>query len=177
MTRLNGWILALAVLAASAGGYVEYRQRQPPPADPALIGQLLPAIQLSGLDGKRHGLADYRGRRVLLNFWATWCGPCLAEMPALSRAQAKFRESGAIVVGIAMDEPVRVRAFVAENPLDYPVLLGQLAAPSTSLRLGDRGEMLPYSVLVGADGRILASHAGALSSTQITHWLMPPGMP
>ena len=179
MTRSNWLILALAVLAAATGGYVERRQAQLPPADPAWLGQPLPAIRLPDLDGRVHPLSDYRGHRVLLNFWASWCGPCLDEMPALSRAQARFGGSGSapMIVGIAMDEPARVRAFVAAHPPGYPVLLGQLAAPSTSLLLGDAREVLPYSVLVDADGRILATHAGALSAAQIAQWLAPRGAP
>lgn len=179
MTRSNWLILALAVLAAATGGYMEHRRGQPPPADAAWLGQPLPAISLPDLDGRMHRLSDYRGHRVLLNFWASWCGPCLDEMPALSRAQARFGGSAAapMIVGIAMDEPARVRAFVTAHPPGYPVLLGQLAAPSTSLRLGDAREVLPYSVLVDADGRILATHAGALSAVQIAQWLAPHHVP
>ncbi len=178
MTRSNWLILALAVLAATAGGYVERRQHQSP-EDSALPGQPLPAIRLPDPDGRMHWLSDYRGRRVLLNFWASWCGPCLDEMPELSRAQARFGGSGSapIIVGIAMDEPARVRAFVTAHPPGYPVLLGQLAAPSTSLRLGDVREVLPYSVLVDADGHILATHTGVLSAAQIAQWLAPRSTP
>jgi len=179
MTRSNWLILALAVLAAATGGYVEHHRGQSSPSDSAWLGQPLPAIRLPDLDGRLHRLSDYRGHRVLLNFWASWCGPCLDEMPALSRAQARFGGSGSapLIVGIAMDEPGRVRAFVATHPPGYPVLLGQLAAPSTSLLLGDAREVLPYSVLVDADGRILATHAGALSAAQIAQWLAPRGAP
>jgi peroxiredoxin len=177
MTRLNQLILLLALLAAVAGGYVEHRERQPTPPDASLIGQPLPALQLRDLDGKPHALTDYRGQRVLLNFWASWCGPCLQEIPALALAQKKFAGQGALVVGIAMDEPARVRAFVAAHPLGYPLLLGQLAEPSTTLQLGDRTETLPYSVLVGADGRIIALHDGALSAAQMARWLQASAAP
>jgi peroxiredoxin len=95
-------------------------------------------------------------------------------MPALARAQAKFGERGPIVVGIAMDQPDHVRAFLGAHPLNYPVLLGQLAAPSTSLQLGDTHDVLPYSVLIDADGRVLATHIGALPPTQLEQWLAPP---
>lgn len=173
LSRSNWLILGLAVLAAAAGGYVEHRQRQPAMPDPALIGQLAPDIHLSGLDGSLHRLTDYRGRRVLLNLWASWCAPCLEEMPALNRAQQKFGDQGAIVLGIAMDEPARVRAFLAAHPVSYPILLGQMTAPSTSKQLGNTGEFLPYSVLIDADGRVVAVHAGSLQATQLQQWLAP----
>jgi thiol-disulfide isomerase/thioredoxin len=183
LDRSNWLILGLAVLVAAIGGYTQHRNQQAAPSNQAplnqaplnqaLLGQPLPALSLPGLDGKAHPLTEYHGHRLLLNFWASWCGPCLEEMPALNRAQEKYGENGAIVVGIAMDEPDRVRSFLAIHSVSYPILLGQLASPSTSLQLGDMHEMLPYSVLISADGRILATHAGALSAPQLEQWLTP----
>jgi len=170
--RGNGLILALAALIAALGGYLQHRQR-PAEAPPSLLGQRLPPLVLPDLDGKPHRLDDYRGRRVLLNFWASWCAPCLREMPALAEAQAKFGEQGAIVVGIAMDEPTHVRAFLAAHPLDYPILIGDSGPPSTSSKLGNTRQVLPYSVLIDADGRILATHAGPLPATRLAQWLAP----
>jgi thiol-disulfide isomerase/thioredoxin len=169
-------ILALAVLAAIIGGLI---QQHPRPTrtvmdgDPAIIGKPVPALALSDLQGRTHALTDYRGRRVLLNFWASWCGPCLEEMPALNQAQEKFGEHGVIVLGIAMDDADRVRTFLAAHPVSYTILLGQLDAPSTSLQLGDTREILPYSALIGEDGRIIATHAGVLSPAQLAAWLAP----
>lgn len=178
MDRSNWLIVGLAVLAAAVGGYLEHRSGQTTQPESALIGQPVPALSLPDLDGKPHRLSDYRGHRVLLNFWASWCGPCLDEMPALAQAQAKFGEHGAIVVGIAMDDPVQVRAFLAAHSLNYPILLGRLAPPSTSLELGDGAGALPYSVLIDADGRVLATHFGALPAAQVAQWLSPlPGKP
>jgi thiol-disulfide isomerase/thioredoxin len=179
MTRSNWFILGMAVLAASLGGYVEHRQRQP---DASIVGQPVPAIRLSDLNGKVHLLDDYHGHRVLLNFWASWCGPCLDEMPALARAQAKFggvtrSNTGAVVIGIAMDDPAQARAFLGAHPLNYPILLGNLDQPSTSEQLGDTTAVLPYSVLVGADGRVLANHIGALSEDQMATWLTANSKP
>jgi peroxiredoxin len=94
-------------------------------------------------------------------------------MPALSQAQEKFGDHAPIVLGIAMDEPARVHAFLAAHPVNYPILLGQLTQPSTSSQLGDSREVLPYSVLIDANGRILATHTGALSTSQLERWLSP----
>ncbi|MEO6925857.1 MAG: TlpA disulfide reductase family protein [Rhodanobacter sp.] len=174
-SRSTSVILVTALLAAIVGGVVQHRHQAP--ADEStvasVVGTTLPALTLLDLEGHAHALDDYRGRRMLINFWASWCGPCLEEMPALNRAQEKFGDHGAIVLGIAMDDPDRVRAFLAEHPVSYPILLGQMAPPSTSLQLGDKGEILPFSVLIGADGRIIATHAGVLSHTQLEQWLAP----
>ena len=176
LSRSNWTILGAAVLVAAAGGLMQrasQRAHIPAGIQVAENGDLAPDLALTDLDGRPHRLADYRGRRVLLNFWATWCGPCLQEMPALVKAQANVGENGAIVVGIAMDDPAQVRAFLASHPLNYPVLLGRLDSPSTSLQLGNVGELLPYSVLLDENGRVLASRRGALDATQLQQWLAP----
>lgn len=172
MSNRGIWlILGLAVWAAAVGGYLGRRPLSAP--DVASGSRQLPAMTLADLDGKPHTLAEYRGRRVLLNLWASWCVPCLEEMPALVQAQEKFGEQAPIVIGIAMDEPAHVRAFLAAHPVNYPILLGSLASPSTSEQLGNTRQVLPYSVLVDADGRTLATHAGALSPALLQQWLSP----
>jgi peroxiredoxin len=174
LSRGNLFILGLALLAAMAGGWLQHASQQarvPAGAPVANVGDLRPDLALSGPDGKEHRLSDYHGRRVLLNFWASWCVPCLKEMSDLDTAQRKFGDQGAIVLGIAMDDPANVRSFLAAHPVGYPILLGQLDEPSTSLRLGDRDEVLPFSVLLDANGRILATRRGTLDARQLTDWL------
>lgn len=174
LSRDNLVILGVAVLAAALGGWLQHQSRLarvPAGTVVAQVGQPAPALELPDLHGNVHRLADYRGRRVLLNFWASWCGPCLDELPALDRTQAKFGERGAIVLGIAMDEPARVRTFLADHPVRYPILLGRMTPPSTSLLWGDAGEVLPYSVLIGADGRVIATHRGPLDQVMLDQWL------
>jgi peroxiredoxin len=176
LSRDNLFILGLALLAAIAGGWFQHESQLAhvlAGVQVANVGDLRPDLALLDVEGKEHRLSEYRGKRVLINFWASWCVPCLAEMPALAAAQHKFGEQEAIVLGIAMDDPARVRAFLTTHPVDYPILIGQMDSPSTSLRLGDRGEVLPFSVLIGEDGRVLARHRGPLDATQLATWLSP----
>ena len=175
LSRENTVILVVAVLAAALGGWLQHESRLahvPAGVAVAEVGQPAPALDLPDLQGNMHALADYRGHRVLLNFWASWCGPCLDELPALDRMQAKFGENGSIVLGIAMDEPARVRAFLVDHPVRFPILLGRMEPPSTSLLWGNSGEILPYSVLIGADGRVIATHRGPLDAALLDDWLM-----
>lgn len=178
LSRSNWLILGLAVLAAAVGGYAQHRtqsahQQATPAIATSLIGQPLPALNLPDLDGQPHPLGAYRGRRVLINLWASWCLPCLKEMPALDQAQHKFGEKGVIVLGIAMDEPTHVRAFLAAHPVNYPILIGHTHSPSTSLKLGNVTQTLPYSLLIDEDGRILAAHSGPMDTAQLEQWLAP----
>jgi peroxiredoxin len=175
LSRDNLVILGVAVLAAALGGWLQHESRlahAPAGVTVAQAGKPAPALELPDLHGRMYRLADYRGHRVLLNFWASWCGPCLDELPALDRAQARFGENGPIVLGIAMDEPARVRAFLADHPVHYPILLGRMEPPSTSLLWGDSGEILPYSVLIGADGHVIATQRGPLDAGQLDRWLL-----
>ncbi|RDS80163.1 TlpA family protein disulfide reductase [Dyella monticola] len=180
LSRTNQFILAVALLAAIAGGWLQHESQQvrvPPGVHVANVGDLRPDIALLDLHGHQRRLSAYRGHRLLINFWASWCEPCLTEMPALSTAQRKFADQGVIVLGIAMDEPDHVQAFLADHPMNYPILLGQLASPSTSLRFGDLDEVLPYSVLLDENGRILATHRGPLDPGRLDRWLSPATAP
>jgi peroxiredoxin len=180
LSRANTVILGLALVAAIGGGWLQHESQvahSPARFDVANVGDLRPDLPVTGLDGKPHHLSDFHGQRVLINFWASWCVACLAEMPALNAAQHKFADQDAIVLGIAMDEPQRVRGFLNAHPVDYPILIGQLDAPSTSLRLGDADEVLPFSVLLDANGRILATRRGPLDPSQLGKWLSPGTAP
>ncbi|RDS80665.1 peroxiredoxin family protein [Dyella psychrodurans] len=180
LSRSNLIILGLALLAAIAGGWLQHESRLihvPEGVHVANVGDLRPDLALTDTDGKEHRLSDYHGQRVLLNFWASWCVPCLKEMADLNAAQHKFGDQGAIVLGIAMDDPARVHAFLSAHPVDYPILLGKLAEPSTSLRFGDQDEVLPFSVLLDAKGRILATRRGPLDPKLLADWLSPATAP
>jgi thiol-disulfide isomerase/thioredoxin len=169
MSRASWLILLLAVLAATAGGWLEHASRMR--HGPDLAGQPAPALQLADLRGRTHALSDYAGRRVLVNFWASWCGPCLKEMPALAAAQSRFGGNRPVVVGIAMDTPDNVRAYLQAHPVNYPILLGRLDSPDSAQLLGDGDGVLPYSVLLDADGKVLESRAGVLDATTLERWL------
>lgn len=173
MFNRSTWtILAAAVLAAALGGWLQHRSRLahvPAGTRVAALGEPAPDLALTDLAGRSHRLSDYRGHRVLVNFWASWCGPCLDEMPALDRIATEHPE--AIVLGIAMDEPGRTRGFLQAHPVSYPIWLGSLAAPSSSLLLGNTAEVLPYSVLLAEDGRVVETRRGPLDAATLQRWL------
>lgn len=152
-----------------------------PPAPPGVTvlgpGDRLPDWTLPDPSGAPQALTQWRGKRVVLNFWATWCQPCRKEMPALVAAQKRHAGDAVQILGIAMDAPAAVRGFLAQHRLDYPVLIGSALTPDPVVRLGDTRGALPFSVLVDARGRIVRTHLGALHTDQLDDWLRGPTTP
>lgn len=114
-----------------------------------------PGFRMPSASGQVRSLADYRGKLLLLNFWATWCLPCREEMAALSRAQRKWGGKNVAIVGVAMDAQgwSKVTPFLKENPVDYEILLG---SPRVARDYG-AGRVYPTTVVVSPDGWIVGS--------------------
>lgn len=175
-------MLAVAVLAA-AGGYFAAQYFQPdrgvaeaPSLAPGdrealnpedLVGQPRPDFSHRDRGGRMVTASDFDGRPLLLNFWATWCAPCVEEMPMLSRLQNDQPEGGLSIVGIALDDAERAAEFAGKMDLSYPVLLGSTDVVLTGRRYGNRSGMLPFTVLVDSRGIIRWSHLGELELAQL----------
>src|SRR5262249_4532923 len=130
-------------------------------------------LELPDAQGQARRLSEWDGRIVLINFWATWCGPCRAEMPLLDRVGAVWRERGLQVVGIAIDDADAVRDFLKDSPVHYPVLVHSGNNVDPALIFGDTHGILPYSVLIGRDGKVLEQRSGAFTQASLTGWLQP----
>ena len=140
----------LCVLAAAPAGAADLKPWTGGPA---------PALELRALDGPGHRLADYRGKVVLVNFWATWCEPCREEMPSMQRLKEKLADRPFAVLAVNLDEPEsRIRRFLSQVPVDFTILLdpGRKAARSWDARI------LPASFVIGPDGAIRYSLVGEL---------------
>ena len=122
-------------------------------------GSPAPGLELRDLDGRGHRLADYRGKVVLVNFWATWCAPCREEMPSIQRLKEQLAGKPFAVLAVNLDEPeTRIRKFLSQMTVDFTVLLdpGKKAASAWNARI------LPASFVIGPDGRIRYSLVGEL---------------
>ncbi len=149
----------------------------PPAARPAVVpaqpGDTVPAITLPDLDGHPVDLARFRGRPLLINVWASWCGPCVDEMPALQAFAAAQPADGVQVLGLAIDTPEGVRDFLTRVPVSYPIVLEQPAPDDASVKLGNAQGLLPYTVLVDARGHIVKQKLGPFAHGEIEHWATP----
>ena len=161
--------MMVAILAMLATGKYLDRARSSRHGAPKLVGDVrgvtAPAFDLATLDGRRVKLADYRGKAVLLNFWATWCSPCKVEMPWFVDLQKKYGTDGLVILGVAMDdsEAPKIAQFASEMGVNYPVLLG---TDKVSEAYGNV-EVLPTSFYIDRDGKIVGKGTGLLGRSEI----------
>ncbi|MCW0374783.1 TlpA disulfide reductase family protein [Xanthomonas sacchari] len=142
-----------------------------PPVAAARPGDPAPALRLPTLDGGHLTLTQFRGRPLLVNVWASWCEPCVREMPELDRLARAQPSDGLQVLGIALDRAEDVRAFLQRVPIGYPIALETPGPADASVRLGDTQGLLPYSVLIDADGRIVRQKLGPFAPGEVEGWV------
>ena len=167
------WVLAasVATAASAAGaGYALWRGRESRIALHSSVEEELWAASFDRPDGGRLHMSAVRGQPLVLNFWATWCPPCVREMPALDRFQRSFSDRGWRVLGLAADKPGPVRDFLAHSPVSYPIGLIGFEGIELSRRLGNLSGGLPFTVLFGRTGALLQRRIGETSYELLANW-------
>lgn len=157
-------LLGIAGLLIGAGAYV-WLEPEPPPATPTLT--------VSDLDGRAHTLAEYRGKVVVVNFWATWCPPCRKEIPMLIEAQADLADDGLQILGLALDDPEPVRRYAEQEGMNYPVFADPAQIGPALARLGDTRGALPFTVVIDRSGTVVEQHYGELDRVALDAILAP----
>jgi thiol-disulfide isomerase/thioredoxin len=178
MTRRALLLGAAGVAAAALGvGSALWRGRSEVSADGSAGGDDA-ASDPGALWGQRFArpeggdlvMADFRGRPLLLNFWATWCPPCVKEMPLLDQFHRRQQTAGWQVVGLAVDAPTPVRQFLARVPVGFAIGLAGLDGTDLSRRLGNPSGALPFTVVFGKDGRVLHRKLGEVTLEELDRW-------
>jgi thiol-disulfide isomerase/thioredoxin len=171
-------LLMIAVIAAASAGFLLARhlrdarfaaEPERPTPGVVAIGERRPELSLPDLTGQPVPLSRFNGQPLLLNFWASWCPPCVKEMPVLDEFARSHPDWA--VVGIAVEPADAARDYLAEHPVSYPVLIGSDNSPDESRQFGNTRGVLPYTVLIGADGRIVKRHAGAFDRGALEAWV------
>jgi thiol-disulfide isomerase/thioredoxin len=174
--HLPRWLSALLLIAGSLGVFwvIGKTQTSSPGAaasadDPgaSLADKQISAPDFSGpaLDGKEFRLSGHKGEVVLVNFWATWCGPCRMEIPDFIKLQEKYAGRGFTIIGLAQDDEAKVRAYVEQSGINYPVVIDK---GETGQQYGVTG--LPSSILVDRKGKVVYAMQGAAASGMEELW-------
>ncbi len=177
------WLAAGAVgIAAGAAGSWWSSSRQAPSAGPApaglagtssdarQLGEDFWALSLPQADGTPLAVGTLRGGPLLVNFWATWCPPCVKEMPLLDAFYKQYNTKNLKMLGIAIDGPTAVKAFLGKTPVTFPIALAGVEGTGLARTLGNAQGALPYTVLATPDGRIVQRQMGELTAEQLSTW-------
>jgi thiol-disulfide isomerase/thioredoxin len=160
-------------LAAAAGGAGVAWWRAQPQGTPA--PDTLWTLELQRPQGDSLKLSQLQGAPLLVNFWATWCPPCVKEMPALDRFSRDFVARGGRVLGVAIDGVAPVRDFLQRHPVSYDVVLAGLAGSELMRQLGNQAGVLPFTALIDAQGFIRHRKPGETTQEELSRWLRTLG--
>jgi len=139
----------------------------------ALPTQALFAANLPNENGVSQALSQYKGKIIVLNFWATWCTPCREEMPELSQLYEEYKNKNVVVLGVAVDELALVKEFSQATPVSYPLFAAENDGMNLTANLGNDKGILPYTVIIKPDGSVVKTFFGRINKALILASLKP----
>ena len=154
---MKNFLIFIGLIIISLVLFLQFQE----PEDQTIV---MSEFSLKNINGEMISIEEYKGKKTLINFWATWCRPCRKEMPMLNGVYLSENPSELSVVGIAIDKPEKVLQFVAELGIDFPIMIGQSDAYDIMKELGNEALTLPYTILIDNSGEVIWS-----KNTELKH--------
>ncbi|MFN5348497.1 MAG: TlpA disulfide reductase family protein [Polaromonas sp.] len=173
MNRRNLLFMGAAAAAGLAGVGAAWFRHEPQKLTAAQTNtaqDALWAMSFDTPDGKPQPMDSFRGKPLLLNFWATWCPPCVEELPLLDAFYQEQKAKGWQVLGLAVDQPSAVRKWLQARPLSFAVGMAGLSGTELSKSLGNLSGSLPFTAVFGGSGALLHRKTGKVSSEDLAQW-------
>jgi thiol-disulfide isomerase/thioredoxin len=164
--KKNIILFGLVALAFAAVGLFFGNQRQVSAAGAGAVTSLL-AQSMSDADGQVRQLSQWKDRALIVNFWATWCAPCVDEMPELSALQREIEPVGIQILGIGIDSAANIAEFAAKYKISYPLYVGGANGTELSRQFGNQAGGLPFTVLIGRNGQVKKTYLGRLKMDEV----------
>ena len=172
--RRTAMYATVAALAAMAGAGVAWK-RQAWQDSGGIASDVMSAFWAAEFDtptGESLPMTSFQGRPLVINFWATWCTPCVEEMPLIDAFFRENQEKSWQVLGLAIDQPSRVRQFLSQFPVSYKIGLAGLTGTELGKTLGNEVGGLPFTVVLDAQGRLIQRKLGKLTPDDIKKWVV-----
>lgn len=173
-----GRLLIVIGLSAFSGWFLFHQtlEKKPTPETNVTIEvskNPLANISFPDTQGQRQALKQWHGKVLVLNFWATWCPPCREEMPELSAMQDQYKDQNMVILGLSTDDLDKTKAFIKTAPVSYPILAGDMEAMNLAETLGNNRGILPYTVIVDANGTVVKTFFGRVNQQLLEKTIIP----
>lgn len=166
MHKKNLVIIAVALTCAVAGAAVGMKTTAPAPAAAGAVSSLF-AQSMNDAAGKAQALSAFKGKALIVNFWAPWCAPCVKEMPELAELAGEIAPKNINVIGIGIDTPTNIAQFAAKVKVTYPLYVAGMSGTDLAREFGNKAGGLPYTVLIGADGKVKKTYLGQIKFKEL----------
>ncbi|MES2016592.1 MAG: TlpA disulfide reductase family protein [Pseudomonadota bacterium] len=158
----------VALVFGAIGAWLGLRNTAPPAPALAVVEEArspvgaLFAQSMNDASGASHALSRWKGKPLVVNFWAPWCGPCVQEMPELNQLAIDSASANINVIGIGIDSPANIAEFASKLKISYPLYVAGMSGTELARQFGNSAGGLPYTVLIGADGQVIKTYLGKL---------------
>ena len=167
---LYGGVAALAGVAGAGAAWWKFQPHHAAPAETVKMAESFWDMSFDTPEGKPLPMSSFRGKLLLVNFWATWCPPCVEELPLLDFFYQENKNKNVQIVGLAVDQPSAVRTWLKTRPLNFPVGMAGLGGTELSKSLGNVSGSLPFSVVFGPSGQLLHHKIGKVLPEELVLW-------